>query len=227
MRLAAFENCMLVLTHYGISLPGGRTIDIGGTSTVYLRGEDGVQVLPNPLVAACPGLELLDKGFNTAAIGSEQDQQVDFLDAKIVDAQRNNFDRVFCFDTLEHVSNPFVFADHLIRIVKPGGFLYVSTIFNYVYHPSPDDFWRFTPEGLKQCFIDPSNTSRDQVQILWQGWETDGLGVALLAYKSGTETKNFPSPPVLPKFEKKKKTLGGRIQKKIKHWKAKLAGKKK
>jgi SAM-dependent methyltransferase len=58
------------------------------------------------------------------------------------------FDVVICEQVLEHVADPAVAAKTLRHLARPGGTVVVSTPFLLRIHPSPRDFWRFTPEGL-------------------------------------------------------------------------------
>ena len=55
---------------------------------------------------------------------------------------------------LEHVENPSIVTSELVRVLKPGGFLYVSIPFMTPYHASPDDFTRWTTSGLRYLFKD-------------------------------------------------------------------------
>ena len=59
------------------------------------------------------------------------------------------YDVVFCEQVLEHVPDPWAAARTLRALCAPGGRLVVSTPFLIRIHPSPDDFWRFTPHGLR------------------------------------------------------------------------------
>lgn len=63
------------------------------------------------------------------------------------------FDVVICEQVLEHVAEPFVAAEHLFQLCKPGGHLVVSTPFLIKVHELPMygmlDYWRFTPRGLR------------------------------------------------------------------------------
>jgi len=40
----------------------------------------------------------------------------------------------------------------MVRILKPNGFIFVTTLFSWRYHTSPIDFWRFTPHCLAYLF---------------------------------------------------------------------------
>jgi SAM-dependent methyltransferase len=64
----------------------------------------------------------------------------------------NSFDLTICTEVLEHTNNPFQAANELIRITKPGGFIAISTPFDFrIHNPFPDN-WRFTEHGLKLLF---------------------------------------------------------------------------
>jgi SAM-dependent methyltransferase len=170
----------------------GRAIDIGGTETVYL--DDGFA--PNPLLELSPGLELLDRGFNVDVVGTSADHVVDFLDPAVASRLEGRFDLVYCFDTLEHVSDPFRFAEHLVRILKPGGHLYLATVFQWAYHPSPEDYFRFSPIGLLEVFTGPVNVMRGQFDPLWLGWGTDPRGVVILGRRGDARPLDRSSPPI-------------------------------
>lgn len=59
-----------------------------------------------------------------------------------------SFDAVLSTQVLEHVDDPFVYLRECHRVLKPGGRLLLSTHGIMVYHPDPDDFWRWTSAGL-------------------------------------------------------------------------------
>ena len=53
---------------------------------------------------------------------------------------------------MEHLSRPFDVADEVYRILKPGGFVLVTTPFIQPRHGSPHDYFRYTLEGLRSVF---------------------------------------------------------------------------
>lgn len=61
----------------------------------------------------------------------------------------NAFGTVVCLSVLEHVGNPFEVFQALYQIVKPNSLIVLSTVFSYPYHPSPNDYWRYTPACLR------------------------------------------------------------------------------
>jgi SAM-dependent methyltransferase len=65
-----------------------------------------------------------------------------------VPAQR--FDSVVCHQVLEHVKNPMAAAAEMARVLKPGGLAVISIPHLSRRHELPHDYYRFTPEGLRQ-----------------------------------------------------------------------------
>lgn len=61
-----------------------------------------------------------------------------------------NFDVVFCEQVLEHVTDPPAAIRTLYDITRPGGTVIVNTPFMIKFHPAPIDYWRFTPDALRQ-----------------------------------------------------------------------------
>jgi SAM-dependent methyltransferase len=198
MRLAAVEHALQTLDRLQIDYKTGQCLDLGGTKQVWLvvprrqpltRREQAKQwlcqrlgvshpldntetiVTDNPLLPLVPHLQFFDRGFNTEALGAEVDVMGDFLVEADVRPFLDRFDVVFCFDTLEHVSDPFTFCRNLLRIVKPGGVVYLATVFAWEYHPSPQDYFRFSPEGLRECFVHSGG------EVLECGWDMPGVSV--------------------------------------------------
>lgn len=63
-----------------------------------------------------------------------------------------SYDVVLCTQVLEHVSDPAQAVRELRRVTAPGGRVLASTHGVQVYHPGPDDLWRWTHAGLERLF---------------------------------------------------------------------------
>jgi SAM-dependent methyltransferase len=59
-----------------------------------------------------------------------------------------SFDLVVTQETLEHVSDPFLAMREIGRVLKRGGTLYCQLPFVIGFHPGPQDYWRFTVQGM-------------------------------------------------------------------------------
>ena len=65
---------------------------------------------------------------------------------------KEQFRYVVCTEVLEHVLMPFDAVREIARILKPGGYVFVTTPFNFRIHGPLPDCWRLTEHGLKQLF---------------------------------------------------------------------------
>ena len=63
-----------------------------------------------------------------------------------------SFDLVLCTQVLEHCDDPRQAVAELRRVTAPGGRVLASTHGTQVYHPSPQDYWRWTHAGLHRLF---------------------------------------------------------------------------
>ena len=68
---------------------------------------------------------------------------------------KNSFDVVIAQEVLEHVVSPSLAITEIFRVLKVGGYVYLQLPFIIGYHPCPNDYWRFTHEGIKQL-LDPT-----------------------------------------------------------------------
>lgn len=64
------------------------------------------------------------------------------------------FDVIICTEVLEHTLNPFKAVEEIKRILKPNGYCFVSTPFNFRIHGPLPDCWRFTEHGIRSLFND-------------------------------------------------------------------------
>ena len=122
------EHLALMLDKAG--LVSGRVLEIGG------RGYPRAQVFGDAFTYQ--NLDLVETGEGTI---------VGDITAcpEIPDA---TFDVVLSVDVFEHIDRPWRAGEEIVRILRPGGLVYTSTLFSWRYHPCPIDFWRYTPEAL-------------------------------------------------------------------------------
>lgn len=61
----------------------------------------------------------------------------------------HSYDYIVCTEVLEHVLQPFDAVSEMRRILKPGGYLFLSAPFNLRIHGPLPDCWRFTEHGYR------------------------------------------------------------------------------
>lgn len=74
------------------------------------------------------------------------------------------FDYVVCTEVLEHTLQPFDAVDEILRILKPGGMLFLSVPFNFRIHGPLPDCWRFTEHGLRALLKNYDILELEQVE---------------------------------------------------------------
>lgn len=72
--------------------------------------------------------------------------------AKVIPA--DHFDYVVCTEVLEHTLQPFDAVKEIMRTLKPGGYLFASSPFNFRIHGPLPDCWRFTEHGWRALLSD-------------------------------------------------------------------------
>lgn len=70
----------------------------------------------------------------------------------------NEFDAFIAVSVWEHLRKPWLAAQSVHRVLKPGGILYVATHHTFPIHGYPSDYYRWTDEGLKALFDAPEFT---------------------------------------------------------------------
>jgi SAM-dependent methyltransferase len=61
-------------------------------------------------------------------------------------------DAIFSVAVLEHLEQPWLVAEEMNRTLKPGGIVFHCTVQAWPVHEYPNDFWRFSDQGLKVLF---------------------------------------------------------------------------
>jgi SAM-dependent methyltransferase len=62
----------------------------------------------------------------------------------------NYADIILSNQVLEHVDTYEGYLQEALRILKPGGTLLLTTHGYWFYHPTPNDYWRWTSAGLRK-----------------------------------------------------------------------------
>ena len=93
-----------------------------------------------PLVGQYLGVDL--------DMNPKADHHIDF-DSKTT-LPDNYCDIILSNQVLEHVESPAGYLQEAYRILKPGGSLIISTHGYWYYHPTPNDYWRWTSAGLQK-----------------------------------------------------------------------------
>jgi SAM-dependent methyltransferase len=68
--------------------------------------------------------------------------------AESIPEKNDFFSLAISQEVLEHVADPNLAVSEIFRVLKKGGKFYCQVPFIIGYHPGPNDFWRFTKEGL-------------------------------------------------------------------------------
>lgn len=115
-----------------------------------------------------PILEIGSKDYGTTAnfredfVGNEY-TGVDLAEGQNVDIVQDLVDGIgelkkdryalgICCSVLEHVNKPWIMADHVSSLIRPGGKLFISVPWVFKYHPYPDDYYRFSWRGIAELF---------------------------------------------------------------------------
>lgn len=69
--------------------------------------------------------------------------------SRLVDGR---FDVVYSTAVFEHLAMPWVVAEEIARVLKPGGLVFIETHFSYSSHERPWHFFQFSDMGLRALF---------------------------------------------------------------------------
>lgn len=78
------------------------------------------------------------------------------------------FDLVFSEAVLEHVRDPRLMCTEMVRVLRPGGWLYLEAAFMQPVHMAPDHYFNITPYGLRALVED--------LVVVEQEWVWGGFG---------------------------------------------------
>ena len=127
-------------------LSHGRLLDVGCGTKPYAA-------IFAPHVSEYVGLEYRDSFAPTDA--SRHSDSVDvFYSGDRFPFEDASFDTVLSVQVLEHTPQPGVVVREMGRVVRPGGTALVMAPFSFRLHEEPNDFFRYTPHGLKTLLAD-------------------------------------------------------------------------
>lgn len=86
------------------------------------------------------------------------------------------FDAVIAVSVWEHLARPWIAAQQVARVLRPGGIAYIATHHCFPVHGYPDDYTRWTTAGLAALF--------------------ESAGLSTLAEGYGYPCKIIPPPEV-------------------------------
>lgn len=95
--------------------------------------------------------KLFKKNFDYRTLDIDQNADADYIAdiCLMPEIESETFNTIICTEVLEHTKNPFLAIAELNRILKPSGYLLLSTPFNLRIHGPSPDCWRFTEDGLR------------------------------------------------------------------------------
>lgn len=64
------------------------------------------------------------------------------------------FGSCVCAETLEHTTYPAEMLWNIRALLRPGAWIVITTPFAFPVHGFPNDYWRFTPEGMRLLLRD-------------------------------------------------------------------------
>jgi SAM-dependent methyltransferase len=91
-----------------------------------------------------------DVEYVGADLPGNPDASLDLSPDGSVPVEDETFDAVLSTQVLEHVTDPRRYLAECHRVLRPGGRMLLSTHGIFVYHPDPDDYWRWTCAGLRR-----------------------------------------------------------------------------
>jgi SAM-dependent methyltransferase len=113
--------------------PGGRVLDYGCAEAPYRR------------------FFSRDVEFVGADLPGNPDASIDLNPDGTLPIEDRTFDAVLSTQVLEHVEDPDLYLRECFRVLRPGGRMLLSTHGTFIYHPDPDDYWRWTCAGLQRA----------------------------------------------------------------------------
>jgi SAM-dependent methyltransferase len=199
MRLHIFDRLRKWITplHPTFQSKESRNRILDFLSQEQLRTPDGIR-----LNVGSGRREFQSNVFNLdLCLDNNLDIQADLLHLPIKD---KSVDTIVCTGVLEHVSNPSTAVNEIYRALKLNGKVFLETPFIQTIHAAPEDYFRWTPEGLKKLLCDFDISKVNVVAgpasaLAWQLQETMAMLFSFnkqILYKIGLRIFGWMAIPI-------------------------------
>lgn len=143
----------------------GRMLDVGCGDKPYER-------LFLPHVTEYVGIEY-GETFGATKSSSSAAKPDLYYDGKTLPFAAGSFDTVMSMQVLEHTPHPQELLNEIARVCKKDGVVIVSAPFSFRLHEEPNDFFRYTPHGLRAMF-DAAGLVVDEIRGTGDIWSVIG-----------------------------------------------------
>ena len=140
----------------GEKLPGHdcRALGMAEVDAAFERGDEILE-----LGAGCESAEASNLTRTDAYVYDAASLDA-VADAHALPFADGSFDFVFSLAVFEHLHSPWVAAQEIARVLKPGGRVYVLCAFFQQLHGYPDHYFNASESGLRRLFRDEFEVER-------------------------------------------------------------------
>lgn len=89
-----------------------------------------------------------------ADLGVNSNAKIQLQPEGRIPLENESIDLILSTQVLEHVDNPHLYLTEAARVLTKDGRLIITTHGYWMYHPDPQDFWRWTSSGLKKIITE-------------------------------------------------------------------------
>ena len=132
------------------------------------------------------------------------DLHVDKYYRELSGVEDESYSTIICTGLLEHLPEPHLFQEELLRIMKPGGKLLLQASGAFSIHEGPDDFYHFTHFSFEKIF---HNWERKLITGSCMPYETIAILLQRILYQADvgflTKIMTVILYNIIPLFDKR------------------------